>query len=262
MRLKLTWLEILVVAVTIVMLIAILLPNGDNDRSHRYPSTVIAGVPPATFAGDYHRNIARGGGWNLSILPDGRYSLVDSGCVGVLHREAGQAREMEGKVVLTAEIPNDQKVDREFLAIRWGKRSYLIRPDQIPRFCDEIVAGLEPRNGSWGAYYLDNPSFLVDGLPDVPEPWLADLKKRVAIGKVIEISSAYRARVGLGLKDGLKVNDRLRVQGEWSPRELKIIAVEEDSCLAEFLRPLENDHALKPGRNVVFSLPKISDPNP
>jgi hypothetical protein len=254
MRWKPNLIEILVVLAIVGVLVALLLPDPDQDRSHRYPLKVVAGANLAKVAGNYYWNNGRGRTWNLSILPDGRYSFVWSGCVGVCHREAGQVGEVEGTIVLTPETPNERKVDRELVPVRWDERSYLLRPDQVSRFCQAIVTGSVPRN----EVYLSNASGRAEGLPDVPAPWLAYLQERLRFGKITEVKSrGTQARVSLGSKDGVKVEDILSLQGFEDNRELRVIAVEEESCLTEGLAP-----GVKPGRNVIFARPEISSPEP
>jgi len=259
MRLKIfSLLDILAITMIVGVLIGLLLPGNDYDATHRYPASAVAGINLSKVAGDYYRGNGRGMNWSLSILPDGRYSFVWSACVGIIHREAGQAREVEGHLVLTPENPNAKRIPRDLLPIHWDERSYLIRPDDLPKLCEAIIAGDEPRNGVHGLYYVANQG-RADGLPDVPEKWLAYLRARLTIGKIIEVSQGGMVKVALGSKQGLRLDDLLKLQGESG--ELRVATIEEDSCLAIAPSPFEGRDSLKPGRNVIFARPDISPPD-
>jgi hypothetical protein len=108
---------------------------------------------------------------------------------------------------------------------------------------------------------LSNPSGRADGLPDVPEKWLAYLRAKLMIGKIIKVSQGSRAKVALGSKHGLKVGDLLRLQGENPPAEFRASAVRDDTCQVVAVYPGENDDALEPGRNVIMARPEISAPD-
>ena len=51
--------------------------------------------------GEYFMGDGLGRNLRLSILPDGRYSFVSSGCTGVHFREFGNVRQTEGRYVLS-----------------------------------------------------------------------------------------------------------------------------------------------------------------
>jgi hypothetical protein len=118
MRVKPTWIEWMVIVSTVGVLIALLLPAVDNhkwgrryDREHRYPVEAPSrGLPLTTLAGEYYRGTGRGWNDSLSILEDGRYSFVSSGCTGVLHRESGFVEEADGLVVLSSAAPQEVSV--------------------------------------------------------------------------------------------------------------------------------------------------------
>jgi hypothetical protein len=106
-------------------------------------------------------------------------------------------------------------------------------------------------------FYLSNPQGRAEGLPEVPEEFLADLQKRLIFGKIIEVRSlGTRAKVALGSKDGVKVQDVLRLQGADRVAGLRVVAVEDESCLVDALEPGSYDDLLKPGGTVLFDRPK------
>jgi hypothetical protein len=260
MRLKMpSLIEILVIVAIVAVLIALILPGPfhDHDFSHRYPSLAVHGVDLARVAGEYYQGDGRRN-WHLSILPDGRYSFFSTVHGGVLHREAGQAREVDGHIVLTPEKANPYKMPRKMIPVRWDKRFYFLRPDGLPRFCEEILTGSEPRNGPAGNTYLSNLD-RADGLPDVPEEWLAKLRAQLTVGKIIEAGEKGTwARVALGRRQGLKVGDLLMVQGH-RVRGLQVKSVVQDSCLVRVMHPDENNR-LKIGQNIIIPQPVILAP--
>jgi hypothetical protein len=255
---KPSFVETLVLTSTVGILVGLLLPCSDFDITPRYPSSAAAGVPLVEQAGNYSEGYRRGCNRFLSLLPDGRYSYVAKGCTGVHHRESGHARIVEGHLVLTPEKANTERVPRDLLPIRWDERSYLIPADKIPDFCDAVIAGTEPRNDGPGFYFASNLG-RAEGFPEIPSPWLAYLKARLTFGKMIEVDGASRVKIALGSKQGLKVGEMLRIQGEYSAW-LRVTAVEGDSCLAESLDSHANPDVLKPGRSVIFDRPETPYP--
>ena len=91
MRLKLSLLEVCMIVVTIGVLVAILAPaltskQWDFDQTHRFPPA-IARPGRANWdaiAGDYVLWGYHGPRSKLSILSDGRYSLIEFGRMGVV----------------------------------------------------------------------------------------------------------------------------------------------------------------------------------
>jgi hypothetical protein len=254
MRLKMpNLIEVLVMVAIVAVLVAILQPGSDFDTTPRYPSSAVAGVDLSRVAGDYYQGNGRRN-WFLSVLPDGRYSFVSKGCVGILLREPGHATEVDGHIVLTPEKANDSKYPRKWLPIRWGERTYLLWPDELPRFCEAILDGSEPRNELHGNNYLNNLG-RADGLPELPEEWLAKMRARLTTGKILEASEEGSwAKVALGRRQGVKVGDRLRLQG-FPHLQLRVKAVADDSCLVEALDIGDKNDMLKLGRNVIIPRP-------
>jgi hypothetical protein len=134
MRAKLSWLGLLrivsiVGVVTIVgvativgVLAGLLLPAwkraGQFDLEHRYPALASRRIPRLTgIAGEYYLGDGLGMNLRLSILTDGRYSLVESGCTGLHHRESGFVQETRGHFVLSSSGSSRPSIKREFVLI-------------------------------------------------------------------------------------------------------------------------------------------------
>lgn len=246
--------EALVIAAIVGVLIALALPSGDWDFSHRFP-------PPSPkleddftdVAGEYRQGATRGRTWRLKILPDGRYSFLWSGCCGVYHRESGATTRVGEDVVLTPAKPIEPRIDRTFRPLRWGPRIYLVPPVEIRDFCDAIISDNEPRNEVAGRFYLLGDEEAVAGVPELPGEWAAYLRENLVIGTIIGVTSQGRARIDVGSSAGIRVGSPLTIQGRgrFGPRYLKVVAVDVASCEAEDSWPGEADESIKAGWKVV-----------
>ena len=256
MRVRLNVIELLVIFAIVGVLVALLIPSGDHDSSHRYPPAIPnTGGNPANIAGEYHQGASIGKSLSLSILPDGRYSFVWLTCTGVQHRESGYVRSTSGLYLLSPTKPIESGIERVFLPIRWGQRRYLIPPEKMQKFCDEIIAGAEPRNEYAGHFYLRFPSARADGIPDLPEKWASYLRERLIVGKIVAVEKS-RVRIDLGAKDGLREGDILNVQGrdQFRCRKLQVATVEEDISTSVDMDhdSREFEHPSEVGRGVVI----------
>ena len=208
MRVKLNWIEVLVIPSVVGVIVALLMPAGDRDLKHRYPPPASRSIPgPAGFAGNYQQGDGRGTNLRLSILPDGRYSFVSSGCTGVGHRESGFVRAVNGQYALSPSEPSKPPIKRTFVLVGWGQRHYLIPPVELQELCDAIIEGKEPRDDEHGRFYIRLPIAPAEGLPDSPHEWANALREELVLGRVKVVSAVGRARIGRanfdpGAKDG------------------------------------------------------------
>jgi len=258
-RVKLSWIELLVLLSVFGALIGLLIPASDFDLKHRYPPPVSRSVTGLVgVAGEYYLGDGRGTNLRLSILPDGRYSFVSSGCTGVHHRESGHVQKSEGNFVLSPSVPGEPEVERALVLIEWGRRRYLIPTGAIQEFRDAVVDGREPRDEDHGTFYVRQPIAPADGLPDSPPGCADDLRAGLLLGRVLEVSavglaSVGRAKVDLGANDGLREGDILTVQrrGSAMKRRLSVVAVANGSCVADECHPGASEHPLEPGQAVI-----------
>jgi len=232
----------------------------DFDTTHRYPpvrsgseATDVAGL-----AGEYYRGDGLGFRNRLSILQDGRYSLIESGCTGVHHRESGFVQETKGHYVLSPSRPSEPLIERDFVLIGWGQRHYLVPPGETQELRDAIIEGREPRDDARGRFYIRLPMMPADGLPDSPPEWASALRDDLLLGRVTEVSAVGLAKIGrakldLGAKDGLREGDILTVQrhGDHLKRRLRILSVADRSCVADECFPGSSEHPLEVGLAVV-----------
>jgi hypothetical protein len=237
-RPKVKPLEVVVVVIIVTVLIALLVPTGDNDSSHRYTSPPSnAGVECASVAGEYRIGVYRGGrGWCLSILPDGRYSLVSSVCTGVAYRESGSVKRAGEFLVLSAaNATDDRQIARVVQPVKWDCRTYLIPAEKFPELIEAIVKGDEPRIGP-GKFYVKNLDQPVTGVPELPPEWSERLRQRLVLGTVVEMLDGGRARIDRGSADGIVTGTKLTIQRRdryHDNRKLKIVAVEPRSCTVQ-----------------------------
>src|SRR5262249_31797203 len=88
-RFELNWRVIVAGIMGVGVLLGWWLPFCNHDRAHRYPRLNSQhALEPTVVAGEYYQGDGLGINLSLSILTDGRYSLISSGCTGVHHRES------------------------------------------------------------------------------------------------------------------------------------------------------------------------------
>ena len=243
-----------VVAAIAVRLAALLMPGPDFDRTHRYPPTITnVGTDTAELAGEYHKGIGRGGGWELSVLPDARYSVFLGMCTGTGHRESGYVRRAGDCYVLSPTEPCEGSMDRVFLSVRWENRSYRIPPDSMEQFCDAIIQGDEPRNDIGGAYYLRYPAPKADGIPELPKQWADYLDQHLVMGEIVEVMDDGRVRVDMGKAKGIEPESVLAVQGRdrYGARRLVVVSIDDESCIAVDPDPERSSAPLEVGMHLV-----------
>jgi hypothetical protein len=254
MRFKMSLVELCVILVILGVWLALLIPAGDFDLTHRFPPTVSSsGDDLSNIAGEYYQGTIRGRSLRLSILPDGRYSFIWSGCTGVYCRESGYVRRTDSHYLLSPKEPAAARIEHTFLLVRWQSRRYLVPPEKMHDFCDAVIKGDEPRNEVPGDFYLSVPLNRANGIPDLPERWVNYLGEHLRIGKITEVTEGGRARVDLGTAKGIHKGSVLTVQGSsrYHHRNLRVVSVEEDSCLAEESFPGQFDQPLETGWGVV-----------
>ncbi len=247
--------ELFVLLVMVAANVALLLATADYDLSYRYaaaPSN--AGVEFASIAGEYRLGARRGRGWCLSILPDGRYSLLCSSCTGVGDRESGSVKRVgEYFVLSTANTTDDQRMARVFRPVEWDCRTYMIPVEKFPEFIEAIVQVDEPRIGP-GKFYVKNLDQPVTGIPDLPQAWAERLRNRLVIGTVVEMLPGGRARIDRGTADGILAGSELTVQRSdrySNNRKLKVVAVDERSCTVQHFYHKQYQVPLEVGWKVV-----------
>jgi hypothetical protein len=183
---------------------ACLAAPGDAPRTGDQP-----GRPLAAVAGDYYFGDGLGVNCSLSLKAEGRFTFGWRGCLGVYDQNTGDAKVVDGHLILSPEKPNVREGFRgtstDFLIVRWGDRSYLVPEADKQEFGNEVNQGGEPRESPHGRFYLRRGDWekKVTGLPVVPKDWEALLLKKPLHGRVIEVLGDDRAKVDLGTESGV-----------------------------------------------------------
>jgi hypothetical protein len=149
-----------------------------------------------------------------------------------LPEERGQLRRSKGRVYLR---PEDRKTGRawELVHIPWGERSYLVEPDELIWFCNEVNLGEEPRNERDGFFYLrdGDSEKQVKGQPRVPEEVRDYILPKPIVAKVVRVmpyeknvrikgrpilEEGYPVLIERGRKDGVRPGMRFEWEGEYN----------------------------------------------
>jgi hypothetical protein len=249
-----------IILITLTVSAGLLLPfflfEQDFDYTHMYaPPDANSGNGFADLAGEYGLG-GLGLQWALSILPDGRYSFRWSGCGGVYHRESGFVKRVGEHLVISAVDPIKRRIPRVLLPVKWGRRTYLLPPEELGKFSEAIMKGDEPRNEySTGYFYVKGGAEPVGGLPELPQQWAIFLRKNVVTGTIVDESERGRAKINFGSADGISPESILTVQG-WGlehcfVQHLTLVAVNEHSSVVENVYPGEYRTPLSVGDYVV-----------
>jgi hypothetical protein len=114
--------------------------------------------------------------------------------------------------------------------VRWGRRVYLLRPDEVLGFCNAANLGLEPRpeeaDGSFlvraimtarAAAGVERPHLeAAHGLPRIPHDWDRYLLRSSLRGRVLEMTKSGRAWIDVGSRQGLHKGMRVMLAVEGS----------------------------------------------
>jgi hypothetical protein len=120
----------------------------------------------------------------LVVKPEGRFSFIWRGCLGLYARNEGGAKVVNDLLILTPEGPNEsrgiRRIATDLIPVRWGERFYLVPEEAGKSFCAEVNSHREPRSTRFGDYYLRDGDWgkKVTGMPNVPREWESLLQKK------------------------------------------------------------------------------------
>ena len=144
------------------------------------------------WAGEYCRTSE-----SLILAPGAGYLFELHGCCGLYHRNYGSITETNGIIRLSFTFSNEwagtRAIAEEYVPVSWGERCYLIPPDDIVDFCNEVNdAYLEPRRDALGFFLMrdGDGKKVVWGLPSVPETYRPYLLTNPITARIIGIGSA------------------------------------------------------------------------
>jgi hypothetical protein len=138
----------------------------------------------AAVAGSYYYGDGLGMNFSLVVKPEGRFSFIWRGCLGVYGKNEGGARVVNDHLILTPEQPNEsrgmRRIPTDLVPVRWGERLYLVPKEAGKGFFYEVSRDREPRSNPHGDYYLREGDWgkKVTGLPNVPKEWESLLQQK------------------------------------------------------------------------------------
>jgi hypothetical protein len=171
---------------------------------------------PSSLSGNYYFGDGLGTNCSLTLTTDQTFTFVWRGCLGVYDQNAGTYRLDKGVLILSPKRPNVQKgfkgTPTRFLVVPWGERQYLVPTSEVVAFCNEINAGLEPRQEMHGRVYLrdgDEKKRTVTRFPSLPAQWQEYLLPHEVTGQVLALPSDKTALINRGARDGFRAGMEL-----------------------------------------------------
>lgn len=151
-----------------------------------------------SWAGHYYYGDGLGVNVELDLAPKSGFAFAWNGCLGLYDMNCGDVVESGGTIRLVPKLPNERKpfegIAPEYVPIVWGDRHYLIATNEVVKFANSVNAGFEPREGSWGMFFLkrDDVSKSATGSPSLPLEYSEYLLKHPIDA---EISSIKNSRI-------------------------------------------------------------------
>ena len=166
---------------------------------------------------------------HLEIYADGTFKISASGCEGAsgsvhgkVHQDGNRMRLIPDKSIRTDMFNFAYST---LFPVNWGKRLYLVAPESMQGFCNDINMGIEPRKKLGGppdAFMRegdqDKP---VEGLPGLPGKWKEYILAKPVHGKITKLKGQYSAEVDLGSADGLRKGMVLLAKEGLLPLDIK-----------------------------------------
>lgn len=196
-----------------------------NQRREEIRSEIRA-LGDHPWAGEYYEGDGLGVNISFLVAPGAGYIYDFRSDVGPVDRNYGAVTFKDGKLHLSFTLDNKRErhgIAEEYLPVSWGERRYLIPPDRIEAFCNDVNSGTEPRaarESMWmpgGAHLVrrGDRQKAVEGFPDLPAEYRALLLQKPIESEVIGITSStartsasdifrdYIVRVRGGEEEGL-----------------------------------------------------------
>jgi hypothetical protein len=199
------------------------------------------GGDPAVVSGDYYSGDGLGVNWSLELCQDGTFEFSWDGCLGNYDHQSGRWDIVDGLITFQA---RDRKPDGmehslppSLRPVRWGERLYLIPPDELLDFCNEVNDGGEPRSDAHGLVLLrqDDWTLPVSGRPELPEPFQAYLLSEPVRGNLVKGDGERAGIVDRGSSQGLRPGMVLYSQGSLDLVQYRVISTSPDACVVEVI---------------------------
>ena len=211
------------------------------------------------WVGEYYEGDGTGVNVSLALAPKSGFVFEWQGCLGIYDRNLG-AIEVDGsRIVLRPDFPNERRgfqgIATEFYSIRWGARSYLVPTGEVQDFCNDINAGVEPRNEMHGSHLLkrgdeDEPAPGKPVFPDSVRDCLLDEPIEAKVAAVAEPrlrSSAAdfnfrdtEATINVGRNHGVAPGMEFFLRSRNRYASAKIVDIEDETSTILF-RQFEED---------------------
>jgi len=148
------------------------------------------------WAGAYYEGTGFGRNVSFYIAPKAGFVFECGGDMGFVDRNYGAVSFENGLVRINPVFPNTWEglggIAVEFLPVAWGERHYLVPPDEIVGFCNDINYGREPRSSPNGFSLLrrGDEEIAVTGHPDLPEKYRAYILEKPVMATVISVGES------------------------------------------------------------------------
>ena len=123
-------------------------------------------------------------GVTLTLAPDNGFTVRQIGDIGLGDQNHGtvewDGNRLKLSLAFAVEEGNRSRVHAtEYVPIRWGERVYLIHPDRIIGFCDNVNSGWEPRNNMVPSIFFlrrGDEKKAATGKPELPKEFMPYLR--------------------------------------------------------------------------------------
>ena len=177
-------------------------------------------TPPAHLAGRYAKQDF-GSEW-VSLGGDGKYTNGLWFCSRGNYRDSGTFTLSSNLLIFKTDDPS--RNPGPLRPVNWGRRLYLLRPDDIPAFHAAIASKEEPRSSEFGKFIMRENDWKVpaSGFPDLPHaPNKPTEKKTTAVkpakGRIIEVIDQSSAWINLGSEHGVDNGMTITGKGKRKP---------------------------------------------
>ncbi len=231
--------------------------------------------PSTAWAGQYAGHFGVDSNESLELTPDARFALHTEG----LHagpRSLGRWR-LDGDLIrfdFASDAPaaGDWFYAKGLVPVRWGDRRYLLRPSELPAFCNSVNNGTESAHRS-RSFFVDHGECRVSGLPELPTEFAERLRAAPLTTRVARVidepvpdeepsrSGWTRTRVQLdaGSRDGLRTWTELFVVEPEMSGWVELARIDDES--SEAIIRFESRDGSTPWKGAILSTrPKPQDP--
>ncbi|TDR35768.1 hypothetical protein DFR29_1349 [Tahibacter aquaticus] len=177
-------------------------PAGFDRRKQVIDESLAAGKAVG-WAGRYYYGDRFASNVYLSLAPGAGLVVTETGCLGLYAANHGSLVDgTDGVLRISYAVPASPQggsFPGELMPLSWGRRQYLIPPDQLAAFATAINHGKEPRDGDGGGSFLlrvGDEYQPVSGLPSLPTSMLALLRREPVEVEIASVEVRRRSKPG------------------------------------------------------------------